>query len=82
MNQKKIEFIIVIAIAILISLIAWGLVYSIVKSARPIVQVDTATGKCVQVRDDTNRGYSCDKLPEKYEIEYVAPYWMRQENNR
>jgi hypothetical protein len=82
MNQKKIESVIALAITILILLMTWWLIRYTVKSTRPIVQVDTATGECVQVRDDTNHGYSCDKLPEKYIIEYVAPWWMRQEENR
>jgi uncharacterized membrane protein len=47
----------------------------------PIVQVDAATNECIRVMSKGGL-YDCNTLPEKYEIEYVAPWWMRQEEDK
>ena len=49
--------------------------YLIVKSSESIVQLDAVTKECVKVYP---KHYSCDNLPEKYTVEYVAPQWMRK----
>ena len=54
---------------------------SIIDSYRPVVQVDAATGECIRVISENDR-YGCNMLPKKYNIEYVAPYWMRQEEDK
>ena len=49
--------------------------YLIVTSNEVIVQRDAVTKECINVHP---KHYSCDNLPEKYTVEYVAPQWMRK----
>lgn len=44
----------------------------------PVVQVDSVTGECVRVLSPVPDKYSCWLLPEKYSVEKVAPYWVRE----
>jgi len=41
----------------------------------PVIEVDAATHECVRVVPA--RAGSCDQLPEKYEVVFVAPRWMK-----